>query len=535
MNIAIYARVSSERQAKEGTIQSQLEALRGYAKENEHQIVDEFIDDGYSGADLNRPGLDDLRDAARDGLLEGVLVLSPDRLSRKQAHQIILLEEFKKLDTRVIFSTQPFGNSAEDQLLLNIQGAISEYERAKILDRSRRGELHAIRNGQVKAGNPPYGYKYVPKSRGRSGSYALDEQEAEIVKTIFDYYINARLPGTAIARRLQSDGLPSRSPLNKWWSSTIYQILKNETYTGTAYMYKTKSVEPNKHPKVKRYRHRRKSGKVDRPREQWIPVSVPAIIDYETWQKAQDLLKVNARRSRRNNKKNSYLLRGLVICGHCGSMAPGYVSNKHTYYSCGAKRNKNMTTKAHEERVAVSHKALDEKVWQGLVALLDDPEKLKAQAKDNAARRKHSKRTESSSQRNTQQLLNKLAIEEERLLVAYREGVIDLDVLREQKGTISKRIRALHTRQKATTNSQEGSGRTEISLTDIKDLSAIYKRAMYKADFVTKEKIANLLINRVKLFPEKAIIEGVIPIDKDALNRSHQSAPFFKVWPKFRS
>ena len=137
MRVAIYARVSSETQAKEGTIHSQLEALREYAKNNNHHVIVECLDDGYSGAELNRPGLDQLRDIISEGLAEAVLVLSPDRLSRKQAHQIILLEEFKKHNVKVIFTSQPSGDTAEDQLLLNIQGAISEYERVKILDRTR--------------------------------------------------------------------------------------------------------------------------------------------------------------------------------------------------------------------------------------------------------------------------------------------------------------------------------------------------------------------------------------------------------------
>ncbi|MCW5887747.1 MAG: recombinase family protein, partial [Anaerolineales bacterium] len=355
MNIAIYARVSSETQAKEGTIQSQLEALREYAKAESHQIIAECIDDGYSGAELNRPGLDTLRDIVSEGLVESVLLLTPDRLSRKQAHQIILLEEFKKHNVKVIFTNQPSGETAEDQLMLNIQGAISEYERAKILDRTRRGTKHAVKNGQVIGSNPPYGYRFVKKTKDCPASYAIDEQEAETVRAIFDWYLKENLKGPSIAKRLEQEGMPSRSQFNKWWTSSVYAILKNETYTGTAYMYKTKAVEPKKHAKLERYRQRQKSSKADRPREDWLAVSVPPIIDKATWQKAQEQLKRNAQSSPRNNKKHAYMLRGLVVCGLCGSMAPGHVSNGYTYYCCGAKRNKNLTTKPHDERVAVRH------------------------------------------------------------------------------------------------------------------------------------------------------------------------------------
>ena len=332
MNIAIYARVSSAQQAKDGTIHSQLEVLREYAQKESHLIIEECLDDGFSGADLNRPGLDHLRDLAADRIIDAVLVLSPDRIARKQAHQIILLEEFKKRNVQVIFSNQRFGDSAEDQLMLNIQGAISEYERAKILDRTRRGTKYAVKNGQILGGNTPYGYKFVHKDNQAPAHWEINSHEAEIVKIIFDWYVVEELKGHTIAKRLHEEGYSPRTG-KKWWPSVIYDILKNKTYTGQAEMYKTRSVEPNKHPKVSKYRKRRKSSKAERPKEDRIIIAVERIIDQETWEKAQKLRIENARKSPRNNKKNNYLVRGLMVCGLCGSMVSGYVSNKKTYYS----------------------------------------------------------------------------------------------------------------------------------------------------------------------------------------------------------
>ncbi len=525
METIIYARVSSETQAKEGTIQSQLEALREYAKANNHHVIIECVDDGYSGAELNRPGLDRMRDMVGEGLVEAVLLLSPDRLSRKQAHQIILLEEFKKHNVKVIFSNQPSGDTAEDQLLINIQGAVAEYERVKIIDRTRRGTKHAVKNGQVLSGNPPYGYCYLPKSKEGPGRYAIDEQEAETVRTIFDWYLKEHLTGTAIAKRLEQEGKPSRSQFNKWWPSSIYAILKNETYTGTAYMYKTRSVEPSKHPKLERYRQRRKSSKVDRPREDWLAVSVPAIIDIATWQKAQELLRKNSMRSLRNNKKNDYLLRGLVVCGLCGSMAPGHMSNGYTYYCCGANRNKNLTTKPHDERVAVDHRKLDEKVWRGLVQLLDDPEQLKAQMERKLERLSRPIQVDKRNLYKVEQELEKLTQQERRILDAYREGIIELDELREQKAKVAKQLHVAKAKQKAIQSAQEGAGTPDITLSELLDLSAIYKRAMSKADASTKQTISNLLINRVKLYPTKAVVEGIIPLDPYALVPTQHATP----------
>ena len=141
MKTILYARVSTESQAMDGTIQSQVELLRQFAKEQELEIIEKILDDGYSGTSLNRPGLDQVRDIAAGGKTEAILVLSPDRLARKQELQIILMAEFKKTGIEVIFTTQQFGNSPEDQLMLQMQGSIAEYERQKILDRTRRGTL----------------------------------------------------------------------------------------------------------------------------------------------------------------------------------------------------------------------------------------------------------------------------------------------------------------------------------------------------------------------------------------------------------
>ncbi|NOH10519.1 MAG: recombinase family protein [Chloroflexi bacterium] len=525
MQIAIYARVSSESQAKDGTIQSQLEILRDYAKSKSLTILEECIDDGYSGADLNRPGLDQLRDLS----VEGILVLSPDRLARKQAHQIILLEEFKKRHIKVIFSSQQFEDNAEGNLMLQIQGAISEFERAKILDRTRRGSLHATRNGQVKGGNAPYGYTFVKKTGEAPATYAIDEQEAEIVRMIFDWYLHEGMKGTAIAKRLEQEGIPSRSKVNKWWSSTVYAILKNETYTGTAHMYKTKSVEPGKHPKIKKYRQRRKSSKTERPKDDWIPISVPQIIERETWEAAQKQLQNNAITSRRNNRKNNYLLRGLVVCGLCGSMAPGYVSNKKTYYCCGAKRNKNITTTPHDERIAVDHKTLDQKVWQGLTELLNDPDKLKEQMQSKLDQIRQPQQIDHAAITKLDKEIKKLSVQESRIIDAYREGVINLEELQEQKATISKRLQVVEANKNAVLSQQNDSGQGEITIDMLGDVSERFQRIMSKADFSTREKIANLLINRVTLKADRAIVEGNIPIDPDALVPAKHASPVLKT------
>jgi site-specific DNA recombinase len=192
MRAAIYARVSTERQGRDQTIDSQLDALRRWAAAHGHELKDDhvYIDEGYSGARLDRPALDRLRDAAREGEFDVIGVYSPDRLARRYAYQILLLEELRKAACDVEFIERPISDDPHDQLLLQIQGAIAEYERAVLAERLRRGKLQKARAGQWGAGEGPYGYRYVPKRDGVPGHLEIDEDEAAVVRMLYRWLVD---------------------------------------------------------------------------------------------------------------------------------------------------------------------------------------------------------------------------------------------------------------------------------------------------------------------------------------------------------
>lgn len=526
MKIAIYARVSSDTQAKEGTIESQIEALREYAKAHHLEVSYECLDDGFSGTTLDRPGLDQVRDLAQAGDIEGVLILSPDRLSRKQANQIILIEEFKKRDITVIFTNQQFDDTPEGNFMLQIQGAVAELERAKIIDRTRRGAKHALKNGQVNGGNAPYGYRHVNKTKTTKAHWEVDPHEAEIVRKVYQWYTAEGMKIPAIIKRLEAEGLYSRSSYRKWWASSIYAILKNETYTGMAYMNKTRWVEPAKNPKIDKYRKRKKSTNVSRPKDEWIGIPVPQIIDRKTWETAQTLLKKNSIMASRNNTKNQYALRGLVICGLCGCMAGGHVSNNKTYYGCGAKRYKNLTSKPHDENIIIRHEFLDDNVWKGLVELLNDPANLQKQmARRMIPRTARPNRNEGELGKYAAEL-EKLDIQEKRIIDAYREQVISLTDLKEQKALIAERRKHWEAMKKAALRQQEGAEQPKITMQMLGDVSARFHRVMAKADFAKRQQLLNLLVDAVALHPRKAVITGKIPVNAlDALNPRRYASP----------
>ena len=186
---ALYARVSSDQQAHGGTIASQVASLRERIVADGTQLEPEhvFLDEGYSGASLPRPALERLRDAASAGAVDRLYVHSPDRLARRYAYQVLLIEELRRVGVEIVFLNRPIGGSAEDDLLLQVQGMIAEYERAKILERGRRGRRHAARSGSVSAFcAAPFGYRYIAKAAGGGvARFEMVEEEARTVRQIF--------------------------------------------------------------------------------------------------------------------------------------------------------------------------------------------------------------------------------------------------------------------------------------------------------------------------------------------------------------
>ena len=237
MNVALYARVSTKQQEKHGTIGSQLEALRRYAKAQGFEIAEDYVcrDEGYSGALLARPGLDRLRDGAQAGAFDGVLVLSPDRLSRKYAYLILVLEEFERLGIQVRFLEQPPADDPHSALLVQIQGAVAEYERAKLAERYRRGKLYRARQGEVFWSSIPYGYRRVPRREGVPAHLLIDEAQAEVVKRIFSWHAEEGMSIRQITKRLTRESYPVPHGGPRWGETTVHRIVRREAYLGTLY------------------------------------------------------------------------------------------------------------------------------------------------------------------------------------------------------------------------------------------------------------------------------------------------------------
>ena len=249
MRAALYARVSTERHADRGTIGSQLAVLREHVAAVGDELVSEYVDDGHSGGRLDRPGLDALRDAAEAGLVERVWCLSPDRLARAYAYQVLVLDELERFGVTVAFTDSP-GLATEDPqsvLLTQVQGVIAEYEKAKIAERYRRGTLFRARAGEIVTWKTSYGYRRIPRSAATGQAHhEIYEPEAAVVRRIFTDRA-AGITMREICRRLNAEAVPSPTGKPTWGHSTICRLLRNEAYIGRVYYNRTESV-PDRRP-----------------------------------------------------------------------------------------------------------------------------------------------------------------------------------------------------------------------------------------------------------------------------------------------
>ncbi len=280
MKIALYARVSSTQQAQTQTIEQQLDRLQTYCRNQAWPEQDQltFLDNGYSGASLKRPGLDRLRDAVARAEIDLILLTEPSRLARNYVHQMLLLQELQDLGCQVIFLDRPMSQDPHDQLLLQIRGAVAEYERTLIAERMRRGRQQKLRAGTMApCGHPPYGYRSDPDHPRNPHLWRLEETEAAHVVFIFDCYLQIGQSLCGLAKRLSELGIPTPSGGKIWRPSSLRELLTNPTYTGTLYANRERTTVSKQRRSPLQPVGRQHESSVPTPQADWIVVcQVPA-------------------------------------------------------------------------------------------------------------------------------------------------------------------------------------------------------------------------------------------------------------------
>jgi site-specific DNA recombinase len=525
---AIYARVSGDRQQKEGTIASQLEALEAYAREHDYQVcpLHVFQEDGYSGAYVDRPSLNRLREAVARGEIETVLVFSPDRLARQFAYQYILVREFERAGCDVLFTSsglkgaKALGETPEERMLIEMKGVFAEYERAQILERCRRGRLFRARSGRVLTAKAPYGYRYLPRNENCPGQLVINHEEAEVVRRIYDWLVDEQLSTYQINKRLNESGIRTRSGNQRWAAGTIRGILHNPVYAGTFYYNKRRRVEAaRKNLSKNQSRSSGPTSQVRRPKEEWIPISVPAIITQDRWDQAMEQLQMNLERAPRNNKKNEYLLRGLLVCSECQLRMCGRTDRYGTRrYQCHQKDAIRVNPDPCPNP-AVQAERIEELVWQSINQLLRDPRSL---AEQYQLREQALEQT--PAQLEQQRLTRKIQAlkgEDQRLIDAYQAGILDLNNFKERRERIADEISRQESHQAAIKQQLEQQQERQSLICSLEEFARIISSSLDNPSFETKQKILRLVVGRIEFKKNEIGIKYLIPISKARLWRRH--------------
>jgi site-specific DNA recombinase len=519
MRAAIYARVSTGRQERDQTIDGQLTALRQWVQSEGHSLCPGhvFTDEGYSGSRLDRPALDRLRDAAREGEFEVVAVYSPDRLARRYAYQVVLLEELRKAACEVVFVHHPLSDDPHDQLLLQIQGAVAEYERALLGERFRRGKLQKARAGLWVGGKAPYGYRHVRKRDGVPGHLVIDDAEAEVVRELYRWLIDERMTVRQILKRLAAGPWRPRCGRRRWSSAVVHRILSDPVYTGTAYTNRYAFVPPRR-PRSRGPRPYENTCRRPRPREEWIGVPVPAIIDELTHQRALEQLRRNSALSFRNNTRNDYLLRCLLTCRTCGLAMFGVTHHatdrqpEHRYYQCHGKDCVVRDRDRRCPRRAVKAEELEAAVWEHVKQLLNDPATLLAQFEALARRADEDAADSRAAEQKWAARLRQLDREERRLLDAYQAEALDVAELKERRGQIAGRRQVLTAQreQQARLQAQQHTAREVWA--DLKSFCERARSRLQEATLADRQRLLQLLIERIIVGDDTLEIRHVIPL-----------------------
>jgi site-specific DNA recombinase len=518
---AIYARVSSDQQKEDKTIASQTAALVAFACGQGYGVPAEWIfeDEGFSGATLVRPGLERVRDLVAEGQIQAVLVLSPDRLSRKYAYQVLLTEEWLRHGVETIFIKAPQSQTPEDQLLVQFQGMIAEYERAQILERSRRGKRHRAKQGEVSVlSGAPYGYRYVRKTDERAAYYEVVEAQAEVVRQVFDLYTAQALSIGAITRRLNELAVPTRKEQACWERSTIWAMLRNPAYRGMACFGKTQEAarqhRDNRAARMRGHSPRRAPRPMqEAPRDQWIQIPVPALVEECTFELAQERLQDNKRFSPRRTVESS-ILQGLVHCARCGyalyRTSTRSSARKIYYYRCLGSDAWRYQGQARCSAPPIRLDLLEQTVWAEVARLLEDPALIQAELTRRVEAARTSHPAKQHQERTTRELLQAQR-RVERLLTAYQEDLLSLDELRRRMPELRQR----ETRLKAeleSLNAQLVDQATYLRLAHTLGEFLEHLRAQAQGlDVLERQRVVRLLVKEVVVGDDSITIRHSVP------------------------
>lgn len=533
---ASYLRVSSQHQADEHTIDSQCADVRARATRDLCPIdpAFEYIDDGYSGSQLLRPAMERLRDHVAASMIDRLYIHSPDRLARKFAHQAILLEEMDKHGCQVIFLNQDgLPDSPETKMLIQMQGMFAEYEREKILERTRRGRRHSAARGKVSVfGRAPFGYRYIRRSECEpEARWEIDPIESKTVQMMFELVGQHGKSLGGVCRELKHLGIRTKTGKLNWDRATVRGMLTNSAYCGEARYGKTRFSPRNTTKRAKR-------GDPPLPRNdkvavatdsaEQIMISVPALISKSLFEEVRKRMEDNRKRQRQHQAGTNYLLSGLLICGECGSAYCHQGGNRHHYYRCIGTDTYRRRGNTICDNKSVKALELESSVWSNVCDLLREPDRLQEEL-----HRRHCESPSSSSAITKQQLrVDDLRGRLDRMIDAYSQGLIEREEFESRIGS----LRDQHDREAATLVSLRGdqlsSSGTDTAVAQFREFASEIEHSLSTASESFKRELLRVLIERIEICRNE--IRIVYKVPPNPFVPSPANRGFFQHWLSLR-
>ena len=531
MKSVLYARVSTEEQKSNQTIDTQIHGIGGmlqYAINHKLPVPDEsmmFIDDGFSGATLIRPALTAFRDYLKThDDVAYFLVYDADRIGRDTYNQLIILEELKKKNVTIHFKTGELGSTPNDKLLFTILSAFSEFERAKIMERTQRGMKRRIESGKFNGGRPMFGYRY----NYTIGKHELDETEAKVAKMIYDWYTEDKLNIRQIQAKLFELKIPTKYDALKnteknrkmkglkkypmgWWSEvTIRNVLANEAYTGRWYCGKNRTIKLDvANPRTGKPKVRQ----VRRDKEEWYPIAIPRIVSDEQYKKALLQARKNLIFAKRCTKQ-TYLLQGLIRCGKDGLVYRGHQEKSGIiYYYCKSRMNNTPQENCNSPYLRADQ--IEPMVWNTVRSTLENPEEVFNSFRDESILNEERAKSIEGRLDYIDSAIRKLEVAKKRITEAFKAEAMTLPEFRKEKTDLELSEEKLISERDA----------LKIKLNVQHDVSAkidLFKETCHKflsrindPKIVTerlKKDIIKLLIDEVVIEGERVKIFATIPL-----------------------
>jgi len=509
MKAAIYCRVSTEDQEKEGTSpQTQLEACLNYCQDKGYDVSNRFSET-YSGLTLDRPKLNELRELIRNGIIDVVVIYCLDRLSRDPTHGVILTQELEKHHITLEAVTEDVDNSELGKLISYIRGFASKLEAEKIKERTGRGKRARAREGRMSgAFHTTYGYDYISVSQENGGRRVVNESETKWVRQIYNWLVNDGLTLGVIRNKLMALNVPTKK--GKFWTKVaINSILKNPAYTGKTYAF---TCNMKRKPRRK-------------PKEEWIeiPGVTPAIISQEVFDAAQKQLQVNRAKASRNRKRE-YLLCGHVKCRQCGHAYVGGVARKRAdgsyrrLYRCLGKWKDRVAVELCRNKSWGADK-LEGIVWAELEAYISKPELIITEIEKQRQDADHIGVFEADLQ-HAERELKRLDREQEQLLQWALKGFPEETVILENQKINSKRenLKA----HKAELELQTKASRdAAINIPKLERFVELMQSRITALDYEGKRQVLDMLGITVWLDGDNVEIAGVIDAEDDVIVPVH--------------